>query len=75
MEAHAKDVPENRTLPRVGVSGEMIAILAVGVMLTGSPVLTTSTGSWIRDDVQIALRNECSRPVRGAMTCRPCATS
>ena len=32
----------------------MIAILAVGVMLTGV-VLTTS--SWIRDDVQ-ALRNE-----------------
>lgn len=50
MEAHAKDVPENRTLPRVGVSGEMIAILAVGVMLAG---LVFTTGSWIRDDMQI----------------------
>ena len=54
MEAHAKDVPENRTLPRVGVSGEMIAILAVGVMLGG---MVFTTGSWIRDDMQI-LRND-----------------
>ena len=50
MEAHAKDMTENRTLPRVGVSGEMIAILAVGVMLAGS---VFTTGSWIRDDMQI----------------------
>ena len=50
MEAHAKDVPENRTLPRIGVSGEMIAILAVGVMLGG---MVFTTGSWIRDDMQI----------------------
>ena len=49
MEAHAKDVPDNRTLPRVGVSGEMIAILAVGVMLAG---LVFTTGSWIRDDLR-----------------------
>ena len=49
MEAHAEDVPENRTLPRVGVSGEMIAILAVGVMLAG---LVFTTGSWIRDDLR-----------------------
>ena len=54
MEAHAKDVPENRTLPRVGVSGEMIAILAVGVMLAG---MVFTTGSWIRDDMQV-LRDE-----------------
>ena len=50
MEAHVKDMPENRTLPRVSVSGEMIAILAVGVMLAG---LVFTTGSWIRDDMQI----------------------
>ena len=50
MEAHDEDMPENRTLPRVGVSGEMIAILAVGVMLAG---LVFTTGSWIRDDMQI----------------------
>lgn len=49
MEAHAEDVPENRTLPRVGVSGEIIAILAVGVMLAG---LVFTTGSWIRDDLR-----------------------
>ena len=50
LEAHVKDMPENRTLPRVRVSGEMIAILAVGVMLAG---LVFTTGSWIRDDMQI----------------------
>lgn len=54
LEAHVKDMPENRTLPRVRVSGEMIAILAVGVMLAG---LVFTTGSWIRDDMQI-LRND-----------------
>ena len=54
MEAHVKDMPENRTLPRVRVSGEMIAILSVGVMLAG---LVFTTGSWIRDDMQI-LRND-----------------
>ena len=50
MEAHADDVPEKRTMPRTGLSNEMIAILAVGVMLAG---LVFTTGSWIRDDMQI----------------------
>lgn len=50
MEAHAKDVPENRTLPRIGVSGETIAIPAVGVMLGG---MVFTTGSWIRGDMHV----------------------
>ena len=54
MEAHADDVREKRVMPRTGPSNELIAILAVGVMLAGV-VLTTS--SWIRDDIQ-ALRSE-----------------
>ena len=54
MEAHADDLTEKCVVPRTAASAEMIAILAVGVMLTGV-VLTTN--SWIRDDVQ-ALRSE-----------------
>ena len=54
MEAHADDVPEKRAMPRIGLSNELIAILAVGVMLAG---LGLTIGSWIRDDVQ-ALRSE-----------------
>ena len=54
MEAHSEDVTEKRTVPRAAISGELIAILAVGVML-GGLVFTTST--WIRDDMQI-LRND-----------------
>ena len=54
MEARADDLTEKRVVPRAAASAEMIAILAVGVMLTGV-VLTTS--SWIRDDMH-ALRSE-----------------
>ena len=54
MEAHADDLTEKCVVPRAAASAELIAILAVGVMLTGV-VLTTN--SWIRDDVQ-ALRSE-----------------
>lgn len=54
MEAHTEHVPEKRVVPRAGVSGEMIAILAVGVMLGG---LVFTTGSWIRDDMRV-LRDE-----------------
>ena len=54
MEARADDLPEERVVSRAAASAEMIAILAVGVMLAGV-VLTTS--SWIRDDVQ-AVRSE-----------------
>ena len=54
MGAHADDLSEERVVPRAAASAEMIAILAVGVMLTG---VVLTTGSWIRDDVQ-ALRNE-----------------
>ena len=50
MEAHADDVPEKRSMTRTGLSNEMIAILAVGVMLAG---LGLPIGSWIRDDMQI----------------------
>lgn len=58
MEAHADDVPEKRAMPRTGLSNELIAILAVGVMLAG---LVFTTGSWIRDDLRgdiQALRSE-----------------
>lgn len=54
MEAHTDDVPEFRTVPRTAVSAEMIAILAVGVMLGG---LVFTTADWIRDDIQV-LREE-----------------
>ena len=54
METHAEDLPEERVVPRAAASAEMIAILAVGVMLAGV-VLTTNL--WIRDDVQ-AMRSE-----------------
>ena len=37
-------------MTRTGLSNEMIAILAVGVMLAG---LGLTIGSWIRDDMQI----------------------
>ena len=50
MEAHADDVPEKRAMPRNGLSNELIAILAVGVMLAG---MGFTTGTWIRDDVQV----------------------
>ena len=54
MGVHADDLPEERVVPRAAASAETIAILAVGVMLTG--VVLTNT-SWIRDDMQ-ALRSE-----------------
>ena len=54
MESHTDNVPDRRTLPRVAVSAEMIAILAFGVMLAG---LVFTTGSWIHDDLQV-LRND-----------------
>lgn len=49
MEAHAEDMLEKRAAPRPGLSGELIAILAVGVMLAGL-VFTTTT--WSRDDLR-----------------------
>ena len=49
MEAHADDVPEKRGMPRTGLSNELIAILAVGVMLAG---MVFTTGTWIRDDLR-----------------------
>ena len=54
MEARADDLAEERVVPRAAASAEMIAILAVGVMLTG---VELTTSSWIRDDVR-ALRSE-----------------
>ena len=50
MEAHTEDVPSNRSTPRAAVSGELIAILAVGVMLAG---LVFTTAGWIRGDMQV----------------------
>jgi len=50
MEAHADDLTEKRVVRRAGLSGELIAILVVGVMLAGS---VFTTGTWIRDDVQV----------------------
>ena len=50
MEAHTEDVPGNRSTPRAAVSGELIAILAVGVMLAG---LVFTTAGWIRGDMQV----------------------
>ena len=50
METHADDLIGKRVVRRAGLSGELIAILAVGVMLAG---LVFTTGTWIRDDVQV----------------------
>ena len=50
MEAHAKDLPERSAVIRSGVSSELIAILAVGVMLGG---LVFTTASWSRDDIRV----------------------
>ena len=54
MEAHTENLPGNRAAPRAAVSGELIAILAVGVMLAG---LVFTTAGWIRGDMQV-LRDE-----------------
>ena len=53
MDAHADDVPGKRAMPRTGLSNELIAILAVGVMLAG---LVFTTGTWIRDDLRDDMR-------------------
>ena len=50
MEAHAEDLPERSAVIRTGVSNELIAILAVGVMLGG---LVFTTASWSRDDIRV----------------------
>ena len=50
MEAHTENLPGNRAAPRAAVSGELIAILAVGVMLAG---LVFTTAGWIRGDTQV----------------------
>ena len=49
MEAHTEDVPARNTVTRTGVSNELIAIVAVGVMLAG---LAFTTASWSRDDIR-----------------------
>ena len=50
MESHAEDVPERSAVIRTGVSSELVAILAAGVMLAG---LVFTTASWSRDDIRI----------------------
>ena len=50
MEAHAESSSDRSTVIRNGVSNELIAILAVGVMLAG---LVFTTASWSRDDMQV----------------------
>ena len=50
MEAHADDMLEKRGVHRTRLSGELIAILTVGIMLGGS---VFTTGSWLRDDMQV----------------------